>query len=685
MLIWHDHVLMIPRHFRPLCVGVASGLLATSLAPVGAGPAASVSSQVIAYTGSSVAYIVGPDTSSLRVVVQGAAGGGKSGGVGARVQADLEVVPGDVIQISVGGAGMAGAGGWNGGGDPGDSGGAGVAQNFGGGGSSDIRTGSCAATLSCTVADAVVVAGGGGGGDAINSGHAAPVGGAGGAPDGVDGGSGHAAGGGGASGSAPGSGGVGIADETGSGGAGSAGTGGVGGRNHGEPSAAYCAGAGGGGGWFGGGGGGSDASPCSAGGAGGGGSSYSDLAVVRNATYSRALTGGDGEVTISPSSGTAPHVDDPVVTQVSGRSATFRARVDPGGAAAEARFVYSRNDDLNGQASTTVTSVEAGAGPTTVRATVMGLDPDMSYFVRADVTSAGVHVRSGSTSFSTARAPDRPNPPVAAPSPARGSARVTWVAPADGGATITGYVVHSLPGAGSCTTSSIAPLAAATSCVVSGLDPQVAYSFVVEAFNDAGSSGPSVAGSAVVPGARSLPVRVIKAPSRVLNGKRVRVRARVGQAATGRVEVSVGSMLLCAKNVVDGVAQCRGKVSGSGNRSLRVVFTGSGLDSGASGGTISRLSVHDLLIKSATARIRGCRPILRVGGMATTRRNSPVRVAYKRGPKWYLSNNAQVKKSGRWVTQSRSHFGTIRVRAKSAGITSNTTTVTIRRPKGCAR
>src|ERR1019366_5728968 len=70
---------------------------------------------------------------------------GGAGGLGGEAKATLNVIAGEVFEISVGAAGSSIAGGT-------------------GGGASDVREGSCVSTLSCAFADRVIVAGGGGAG-----------------------------------------------------------------------------------------------------------------------------------------------------------------------------------------------------------------------------------------------------------------------------------------------------------------------------------------------------------------------------------------------------------------------------------------------------------------------------------------------------------------------------------------
>lgn len=71
---------------------------------------------------------------------------------------------------------------------------------------------------------------------------------------------------------------------------------------------------------------------------------------------------------------------------------------------------------------------------------------------------------------------------------AAASAVLTWTAPADGGAAITGYTVTASPGGATCT-------ATTTTCTVTGLTNGTAYSFTVTATNSLGTSSPSSSAS----------------------------------------------------------------------------------------------------------------------------------------------------------------------------------------------
>ena len=120
-------------------------------------------SQTFSYTGSTQTFTVPACVFSLQLEAWGAQGGnagsgGYTGGRGGYAFGTINVSPGDVIYVNVGGKGMDGTtssgyyttGGFNGGGT-------GVSEGGGGGGGSDVRVGGTA------LANRVLVAGGGGG------------------------------------------------------------------------------------------------------------------------------------------------------------------------------------------------------------------------------------------------------------------------------------------------------------------------------------------------------------------------------------------------------------------------------------------------------------------------------------------------------------------------------------------
>lgn len=248
---------------------------------------------VFPFTGAPQAWRVPVGVTSIAIEARGAAGGGRAasdeddglrGGRGARVQAVLDVEPGEVLYVFVGGAGgdfvlpnTGGAGGWNGGGPGGVDNVDFNGPAGGGGGASDVRRGGCA------LSNRVVVAAGGGGAECC--------------ADGVGGdGSGTAGGPGACSGSecSCASGGQGGTQIGG-------GAGGIGCNGDGEPGAlgrggrggpGNRAGGGGGGGYYGGGGGGG----CCLGAGGGAGSSF---ALTAEASFEPSSQSFDGEVTIT--------------------------------------------------------------------------------------------------------------------------------------------------------------------------------------------------------------------------------------------------------------------------------------------------------------------------------------------------------------------------------------------------
>ena len=274
---------------RWLGLPLALAIGAAGFSPLAAAPAGATSpcGATGALSGSTCSYTtVGRDTftvpagvTSARIEAYGGAGGGLSyryggGGLGGGAMGTVNVVPGEVLRVTVAGQGkIGGQGGFGGGANAG----IGVMTNGGGGGASDLRRAPYGA------ADRLVVAGGGGG--AGNGGDGS--GGDGGHGGGTNGNQGQngpnppsGAGGKGGTQSAGGLGGfVGGAagDASGNGGAGGPG---------------IVGGGGGGGGWFGGGGGGGGFGYATApSGGGGGGSGF-------GTTLFTGVRSGNGLVTI---------------------------------------------------------------------------------------------------------------------------------------------------------------------------------------------------------------------------------------------------------------------------------------------------------------------------------------------------------------------------------------------------
>jgi hypothetical protein len=244
------------------------------------------------------AFQVPADVHCIEANAVGAQGGQgtnatASGGLGGQVIALLTVLPGQSLQVNVGGAGgdavgvVPGAGGFNGG-APGGVGVIGTVSGGGGGGASDVRQGG-------TGPDALALVAAGGGGTGDND--AGGAGGAGGTPGGNGGdgqvalgGAGATIGGGGAGGDgAP------ASDATLRGADGASATGGAGGGGV----NAVGGGGGGGGGFFGGGGGGAAGSGFGSGAGGGGGANLTTLFTIDENNGVDANNDGNGVVILT--------------------------------------------------------------------------------------------------------------------------------------------------------------------------------------------------------------------------------------------------------------------------------------------------------------------------------------------------------------------------------------------------
>jgi gliding motility-associated-like protein len=214
------------------------------------------------FTGAVQTYTVPSCVTSIDIVMAGAKGGGLNGGNGATVSGTISVVPGQVLEIYVGGTGGCPAAGFNGGGLGTTATGAGN-EGCGGGGASDIRI------APFGLGNRIMVAAGGGG---MGGGDTDALAGIGGCASGNGGESPFGQGGFGATQSA---GGLGGPPWIANGNTGGNGALGIGGNGATDPCFDLGPGGGGGGGYYGGGGGGSDCfgTPSLGGGGGGGGSS----------------------------------------------------------------------------------------------------------------------------------------------------------------------------------------------------------------------------------------------------------------------------------------------------------------------------------------------------------------------------------------------------------------------------
>ena len=142
-------------------VGVAGFAAAGLVAVVVPAAEAAPETVTFSYTGSAVTWTVPDGVCAVTIRAVGAAGGGdvdSLGGPGGVAEGTFEVVPGETLEVRVGGSGAPGGSGGSGGFNGGGNGGSPGAHGGGGGGASDVRRGGSG------LADRILVAGGGGGG-----------------------------------------------------------------------------------------------------------------------------------------------------------------------------------------------------------------------------------------------------------------------------------------------------------------------------------------------------------------------------------------------------------------------------------------------------------------------------------------------------------------------------------------
>jgi hypothetical protein len=371
-----------------ICFAGAIALLTLAL------PARAGADQVLTfgYTGGEQSFVVPAGVSRIGVVAVGAPGErgenfsppgpGGARGLGARVKSVLEVTPGQVLFVNVGGPGP--AGGFNGGGQGNGSNVFQGGDGGDGGGATDLRTCSRTALLcplgGSTLDSRLLVAGGGGGGGGGNGGQPQPAGdgGSGAAPDGA-GGDGTAGqlppfsglGGQGGSTTGTGNGGQGNNGQQ-SGAAGVGATGGTGGDNGGNSGG----GGGGGGGLFGGGGGGS--------GFGGGGGGAGSSAGPAGTQFSTDTTGVPSVIVYMA----RPVATTEAADDVTRDSATLRGSVDPNAQETTFYVEYGTDTSYGQRAPVPDGSVGDGTSAVAVDAAVAGLVPGTTYHYRLVAANA---------------------------------------------------------------------------------------------------------------------------------------------------------------------------------------------------------------------------------------------------------------------------------------------------------
>jgi hypothetical protein len=156
---------------------------------------------------------------------------------------------------------------------------------------------------------------------------------------------------------------------------------------------------------------------------------------------------------------------------------------------------------------------------------------------------------------------------------------LAWAAPANNGATVTGYTVTPTPACAGCAGLSVTGSPAATSTSVTGLTTGTSYTFTVTATNSAGTSSASPASTALVPAVATATLLTV-APATPVAGQLVTLAASVSPTpGGGTVSFSDAGTPIpgCAAQPVNtsGVAVCTTSYPDGGDYTIDAVFSGS--------------------------------------------------------------------------------------------------------------
>ena len=346
------------------------------------------------YTGSSQNWTVPPGVTNISVTAAGAEGGGNNSGTGAIITGTMNVTPGQVLEIYVGGQGNCPSAGFNGGGK-GQNANTAANASCGGGGATDIRI------SPYSVNDRQIVAGGGGG---QGGGSEDAIGGDAGCIIGDDGTSPFGFGGGGGTTSAGGTSGP---PWTGGGNTGGVGFLSVGGDGATDPCYNNSPGGGGGGGYYGGGGGGSDcfASTPYGGGSGGGGSSYASNQV--SCSDGTAGNTGNGYLTITytivnpTATNSGSYCEEDTIELFVVPASTSYSWTGPNGFTSNLQNPTIPNSTLQNVGTYTVI---LDNDPTLTSSTTVSIDPLPTYNVPVDLEECDQGAQDGFTSFDLSEA-----------------------------------------------------------------------------------------------------------------------------------------------------------------------------------------------------------------------------------------------------------------------------------------
>ncbi|MBF81998.1 MAG: hypothetical protein CL522_01130 [Actinobacteria bacterium] len=157
--------------------------------------------------------------------------------------------------------------------------------------------------------------------------------------------------------------------------------------------------------------------------------------------------------------------------------------------------------DLSNLETFTVTGNPEGTCTTTANTCLIdGLTNGITYTFSVVANYTGGNVSSPSESSSEATPASPPSPPLTVEATATaGQATITWEQPlTNGGSSITGYKVTSIPGGLTCTTNTL-------SCIIQELNNGTLYQFTVSSFNEIGESDQSLPSNGVTPLATPAP------------------------------------------------------------------------------------------------------------------------------------------------------------------------------------
>ena len=186
-----------------------------------------------------------------------------------------------------------------------------------------------------------------------------------------------------------------------------------------------------------------------------------------------------------------PSVTTQAVSDITTTTATGNGNITDLGEPYPTAYGICWGTSVNPTTSDSVVNMGAASTTGPFTASMVGLAPNTTYYVRAYVTNMAGTRYGSSVSFTTNGVPGAPTGISA--TPGNGQASVSFTAPAsNGGSAITGYTVTSNPG-GLTGTGTGSPI------IVTGLTNGTAYTFTVTATNAIGTSSASTASTAVTP------------------------------------------------------------------------------------------------------------------------------------------------------------------------------------------